>query len=386
MTTRILHVSDTLLKLPEDEPSTDDTTTAGLPQVVEKSIAQNVDAVLHTGNLFARATPTGNDVEFARNTLKRLASHDIPVYAIAGQRDVSGDTNPIEGLADDGVVTRLTTEPTYIGDDVVVRGIDHVPTEEELMEEVQKIEEHSERRYSVLCLHQSVFPPYDEEDATTTAFNVKSDASMFLSGIAAGGSLNPDFWEFDKFPYTVTYPGSTNPVLRNSGIPTGSLLVAEGYQTAERTEVPLFTTDVEEELSMLRDVCQQTPSDIDELSGEDLIDLYGLLAEAKSEIEERRKAVRDEVSKRLAPGQVDAGRYAEIRHAAYTRRQLKDGETVLDIVDQAEAVDREDVMELSSKKLRELADEGVIDGSDVFDEQERSQIQRVNVDVGSSED
>lgn len=383
MTTRILHVSDTLLKLPEDQPPTGDTTTAGLPQLVQKSIDRNVDAVLHTGNLFARETPTDKDIEFAVNTLHRLTESDIPVYAIAGKREVAGDQNAMDHLDEQGVITRLTTAKRYIGDDVVVRGVDHVPSEEALLEELDDVREHSERRYSILCLHQTVFPPYEEREAVTTAFNVKSEVPMFLSGIAAGGSIEPDFWEFDKFPYTVTYPGSTNPVVNSANVPTGSLLVVEDFKTATRKQIPLVTTDVEEEFSMLREVCQQTPSEIAELDEDELVDLYGLLAEAKSVVEGRRKEVREEVIDRLSPGASGVGQYAEIQHASYTRRQMKDEDTVLDVVGNNPDVEYEDVSEVSSTKLRELVEEGVIDESDVFDYQERSQVKRVNVDPGS---
>lgn len=379
MTTRLLHVSDSLIALNETDSVMGQ--TGGLPKIVDRAIARDVDAVLHTGNLFRRLTPTEADVSFIVDELGRLTDHSIDCYAIRGRREVLGDDSPIESLCEAGVVERLGTTATMVDDTVALYGIDHVDGSDSFADRLESLTPESEMTYTIAAVHQRIWPPADKSESVIGALEAADTATPFVSEFAAGGLTNAATWEADRFTYRVTYAGTSNPAaIDSSADPTVSLITVEDHETATRTKIPIFTAEPESELELLKSVCEQDPVDLDGLDTETLVDLYGLTSKAKSSLESRRRELRDVLTDRLTKGARRKGQYATVRNVVQTRRKLRDEAEVVRALE-ASDIDPDEAFEVSSQAVRQLVDDGELDGELVFDEKDRVVIQRSDLSL-----
>ncbi|MFA9427080.1 exonuclease SbcCD subunit D [Natronorubrum sp. A-ect3] len=360
----------------------DDTTAGqagGLPEIVDRAIARDVDAVLHTGNLFRRPTPTDADVSFAIDTLERLVEHSIDCYAISGRREVRSDQSPITSLNDAGVIDHLGSKPVILDGTVALYGIDYTEEPDVFAEQLENLTEERGMTYTIVAAHQHIWPPAKKDESVIGALEAADTAAPFISEIAAGGRTSPATWEADRYSYRVTYTGSSNPAAIDDD-PVASLVTVDDHETATRTPVPIFTTEPDSELELLKSVCKQEPVEYDDLDTETLVDLYGLSSKAKSSIESRRRELRDELTDRLADGEQKQGQYATVRNVVQTRRNLRDEDEVVRALEDA-GIDPNEVVEISSKAVRKLADNGDVAGDRVFDEQERVVIQRSDLSL-----
>ncbi|KTG11438.1 hypothetical protein AUR64_04065 [Haloprofundus marisrubri] len=93
-------------------------------QAVNLAIAQNVSAVLQTGDLFHSRSPSGKTVDRVRNHLTRLKKADIPFYLTYGQREVEARTDHVENLEEEGLMTYLGGQTVSLSPGAVLHGID----------------------------------------------------------------------------------------------------------------------------------------------------------------------------------------------------------------------------------------------------------------------
>ncbi|USZ69475.1 hypothetical protein NGM10_07000 [Halorussus salilacus] len=114
---------------------------------------------------------------------------------------------------------------------------------------------------------------------------------------------------------------------------------------------------------------------LDDLDTSQLVDLYSLLSDLKSSAEDARKEVRDALIDATGEeGQLTAD-LGSVSRYSYERRSLKDDAAVRTAVRDA-GVDPVSVRSFDSKKLREAAEDGLLDEEAVFDFEERTQIRK----------
>ena len=122
--------------------------------------------------------------------------------------------------------------------------------------------------------------------------------------------------------------------------------------------------------------------DIDTLSDLDiyrLANLYSLLADLRSSAEDARKEVRDALLGRVQDDRDINSDFGRIRRQTYSRRQVKDEETVFAVL-RREGVDPEAVTGIDTSQLKTVVENADIDPNAVFDFEERPQIRLGEVD------
>jgi hypothetical protein len=458
MPTRLLHVGDARIRpadersagerpadersageRPADEQSAGerlaDEQTGGLDAVRTTAASRDVDAVLFAGNLFSVAEPDPAAVESVEATLDEFAADDIRFCYVAGARDTAGDWNPWsdDALGGHHAVEHLDREPTDVGDDTAVYGLDdHTPSEFRafLDDRDEQFTPAAGRSYFLLVLTQEIAPPAERSQADARAFEVATNVNLYLDAIAGGGRRDPAEWEHDDSGLGVHYPGSANPYWADEE-PTGFLYETgdgtlrretvrlhaggesdsgpkqtasssgesavgggdtEPTEPAEQTRPSHTSSDPRQhpEVTRLRDFLRAFETrPVESADTETLIDLYALLSKGAAQLDDRRKTVRDELEARTETGERLDGQFSTVSHAAYTRRSVRDEEVVLSTLDDA-GIDPDTVVEtverIDEDALAEAAESHPdLSVEDVFEESTQRQIRREDVTLDWNE-
>lgn len=387
--TRILHVSDTRLGADGDASEAD--SLGGFDDVRRRAASLAVDAIVHTGNLFDDGQPNEQLLDGLADELDAIHGDGIRLCYVAGRRDQAGPWNP---WSDDRVgghpaVEHLDRRPTDVGDDVAVFGLDYQQSDEfadVLGPSAVAFTPAAGVAHQLLALHQSVSPPMDRDIAAAQAFEIATSVDLYLDAIAGGGSRESRTWEHEDSGLGVYYPGTTNPGLLDAAAvgPEAILYEALGDGTLRRRVVQLDPPGPTAELTTLREFLSgYEQTELADLETETLIDLYGLLAETRTRLDDRRKAVRDVLLDRTRAGQTAMGELASVSHRRSRSRQLRDDDEVLRTLERA-GVDPDRVVE-TVERVDDEAVEHVVEENphlsvdDVFDEQVRESIRKRDV-------
>ena len=170
---KIIHFSDTHLGF-SDLDVTDD---AGINQreadfykafsdVIDSIIETRPDYVIHTGDLFHRASPSNRAITFALREFKRLESLKIPLILIAGNHSTPRTTtsSPIlEALSTlDNVHAVFEQRYEMVAfDDVIFHALPHINDERIIPEELDKIKASMDTsKRNIMMMHCSVGAQY----------------------------------------------------------------------------------------------------------------------------------------------------------------------------------------------------------------------------------
>ena len=364
--TTVLHVSDTYAGVSEGSSYAD--AAGGLELVVDHATANEVDAVVHTGNLFRRTSPTEEDYQIVTRLLDDFAEAEIPFLVIGGYREGIREGEALDRLSSHPAVNHLTSAPFVLDDRVAIYGIDYVDTG--LESELSELETPVETPFSIVCLHQRVWPPAWEEHADISAYDATRAAPIHVDSIAAGGYDDPRSWTADEEDYRVVYPGATNRRIRRVGEPVQGSLLTFTETESHQAFVDLATTTIDSELEHIKYALQFERAELADAHDEELVDLYGLLARARKIMDERRQDVRDELLSRISHESRMEGKHATVRVQSRRRREPKDTETVYTILDRA-GIPRDSVTTVDASVLRSLVDDGTLDENDVLDVSEQ---------------
>ncbi|SNZ12323.1 DNA repair exonuclease SbcCD nuclease subunit [Natronoarchaeum philippinense] len=186
MTTRLLHVSDTHLGNRQYGSDTrrEDFADA-FEQAIEYAIDQDVDAVIHTGDLFDTRDPRLPDLNRCIDILQSLDAADIPFYGIVGNHERKMDDQYLDLIRKTGAAERLDTSPTLINDEVAIYGIDAV-TRPAWHAEDFTLDSPPEDVFTILCMHQLLQPPVPEIQAEHPLEDVLDRLNLDLDALALG--------------------------------------------------------------------------------------------------------------------------------------------------------------------------------------------------------
>ena len=169
--------------------------------VIDDAIEQEVDGVIHAGDLFHDTSPAIPDLMSTIEILKRLAAADIPFLGIVGNHEATRDRQWLDLFADLDLAHRLDENGVRIGD-TTIYGLDYVPPSRRSALEYDF--ELAETTHSVLVAH-GLFEPFAHADWDTdhvlTSATVDFDALLLGDNHAWGQERVNDTW--------VTYCGST---------------------------------------------------------------------------------------------------------------------------------------------------------------------------------
>ncbi|WP_292660084.1 DNA repair exonuclease [Nitratifractor sp.] len=282
---KIIHVSDTHLGFSD----LDVTDEEGINQresdfykafadVIDAIIEMKPDYVIHTGDLFHRASPSNRAITFALRQLKRLESVKIPFIIIAGNHSTPRTTSssPILGalqtLDNVHAVFRQHYEPVVF-DDVVFHALPHINDERIIPGELDKIEAAVDpAKKNVLMMHCSVGAHYLMHEFGEWVYPKEREALFAKMDYVALGHWH-GFGAVGQHP-NVYYAGSTER--------TGSADKRDdkGYVVVELNDglkVTHHTIPLRKSLSFIIDAERYE----EELAALDLSDIEGALVEVR---------------------------------------------------------------------------------------------------------
>ncbi|MDS0297538.1 metallophosphoesterase [Halogeometricum sp. S1BR25-6] len=185
--TRLLHVSDSHLgyqRRPESggkmvQWSDEVNCRSRFYNVIEAAVKHDVDAVIHTGDIFDHAV-SNEDLNVLEEGLRLLNSGAITFFYVLGNHEPTKGKARLRKLSDAGLAYSLegTIKGRSVGS-VNLYGLDYRTSEWWSNPDIQFIPDGSQ--YSVLCLHQTVSPPYSNPGPDCTLDTVLHTVASRLS-------------------------------------------------------------------------------------------------------------------------------------------------------------------------------------------------------------
>jgi DNA repair exonuclease SbcCD nuclease subunit len=200
--TRVIHTGDTHIGYQQYHASErrEDFMRA-FERVIDDAVAENVDAVVHAGDLFHDRRPELPDLLGTISALRTLEEADIPFLAIVGNHESTRGGQWLDLFERLGLARRLDSAPLVVGD-VALYGLDHVPRSQR--DDLEYEFTDHDAGFAALAAH-GLFQPFahgdwDAETVLTQA-TVDFDALLLGDNHVAETTTVADTW--------VTYCGST---------------------------------------------------------------------------------------------------------------------------------------------------------------------------------
>jgi DNA repair exonuclease SbcCD nuclease subunit len=200
--TRVIHTGDTHVGYRQyHSPERRADFLRAFERVIEDAVADDVDAVVHAGDLFHDRRPGLVDIQGVIGALRDLADAGIPFLAVVGNHETKRDGQWLDLFEDLGLATRLGADPVRIGD-TAFYGLDFVPRSRR--EDLDYEFEAADAAHTALVSH-GLFEPFAHADWDTERLlseaNVEFDVLLLGDEHAAGRA------ELDDT--LLTYSGST---------------------------------------------------------------------------------------------------------------------------------------------------------------------------------
>lgn len=216
--TRVIHTGDTHLGYRQyHTPERRMDFLEAFQQVVDDAIVEEVDAVVHAGDLFHDRRPDLQDLLGTISVLRDLHDAEIPFLAIVGNHEHKRDRQWIDLFETMGLATRLDQEGLTIGN-TVFYGLDFVPESQREKLEYEFATHNHE--HAALVAH-GLFTPFVH--GTWDTEMVLEESSVDFDAMLLGDNHIPDTRQIGDT--WVTYCGSTERASANERDPRGYNIV-----------------------------------------------------------------------------------------------------------------------------------------------------------------
>ncbi|SNR53590.1 DNA double-strand break repair protein Mre11 [Halorubrum vacuolatum] len=200
--TRVIHTGDTHIGYQQyHSPVRRRDFLAAFESVIDDAVDDDVDAVVHAGDLFHDRRPDLPDLLGTISALRRLDDADIPFLAVVGNHESTRGGQWLDLFERLGLATRLGEEPVVVGD-TAFYGLDHVPASRR--DELEYAYEPHDVDYAALVAH-GLFEPFAHADWDTET--VLTESTVAFDALLLGDNHKPD--RATVAGTWVTYPGST---------------------------------------------------------------------------------------------------------------------------------------------------------------------------------
>ncbi|WP_132061480.1 DNA double-strand break repair protein Mre11 [Halorussus amylolyticus] len=200
--TRVIHTGDTHLgyrQYHSAERRAD--FLRAFEQVIDDAIAEDVDAVIHAGDLFHDRRPDLQALHGTIEVLRKLRDADVPFLAIVGNHEGTRGRQWLDLFEMLGLATRLGDSPEIVGE-TAFYGLDHVPKSKR--DDLEYEFTDHDQNHAALVGH-GLFEPFDIGD--WDAEEVLTESNVDFDAFLLGDNHKPDTREVaDTW---VTYCGST---------------------------------------------------------------------------------------------------------------------------------------------------------------------------------
>jgi exonuclease SbcD len=199
---RVIHTGDTHLGYRQyHAPERRQDFLDAFRSVVDDAVEQDVDAVVHAGDLYHDRRPGLRDILGTISVLRPLREHDIPFLAIVGNHEGTRDAQWLDLFETLGLAERLDSGGRVV-DDTAFYGLDYVP--EAKRDDLDYEFAERDAAHTALVSH-GLFTPFPHAnwdlDRVLDQSNVAFDAVLLGDNHAADTAQVGDTW--------VTYCGST---------------------------------------------------------------------------------------------------------------------------------------------------------------------------------
>ena len=202
--TRILHTGDTHLGYQQYHlPKRREDFQQAFEQVAADAIAEDVDAVVHAGDLFHDRTPRLSDIMGALTVLRDLDDAGVPFLAVVGNHEGKRSQQWLDLFESMGLATRLGAEPVRI-DDVAFYGLDFIPRSKR--DSLEHEYEPHDAEHAVLVSH-GLFEPFEHGD--WDAREIAQSATITFDAMLVGDDHEAKQKQLDGTGTWLTYCGST---------------------------------------------------------------------------------------------------------------------------------------------------------------------------------
>ncbi|WP_435069379.1 DNA double-strand break repair protein Mre11 [Haloplanus sp. C73] len=218
--TRVIHTGDTHVGYRQyHSPERRQDFLDAFESVVDDAVDDDVDAVVHAGDLFHDRRPDLPDLLGVLSALRRLDAADVPFLAIVGNHEATRGSQWLDLFSDLGLATRLDADPTVVGD-TAFYGLDHVPKSrrDDLDYDFTAPPEGVE---STALVGHGLFTPFAHADWDTEA--MLDAATVDFDAVLLGDNHVPDRTTVDGT--WVTYCGSTERASADERDPRGYNIV-----------------------------------------------------------------------------------------------------------------------------------------------------------------
>jgi len=202
MSVTILHTADTHIGYQQyHQPERKEDFNDAFKQIVDNAIDQNVDVVVHAGDLFHRSRPSISDLQYVVSQLQRLSTADIPFYMIVGNHDQTREHTWPLFFQTLGLATYLSDTPE-VNDQIAFYGLDYV--EDSLRSQLNYHFKDSGADKNILVAH-GLFEPF--EHGKWDMEEILNKSSIRFDIVLAGDDHTPGTESVDET--VITYPGSS---------------------------------------------------------------------------------------------------------------------------------------------------------------------------------
>ncbi|MFD1587157.1 DNA double-strand break repair protein Mre11 [Halorientalis brevis] len=200
--TRVIHTGDTHLGYRQyHRPERRADFLDAFRQVANDAIDDDVDALVHAGDLFHDRRPDLPDILGTLSVLRDLAAADVPFLAIVGNHETKRDAQWLDLFESLGLATRLGADPVTVGN-TAFYGLDFVARSQR--EDLAYDFEPHDADHAALVAH-GLFEPFDYADWDTET--VLSESNVDFDALLLGDNHKPQKAELEGT--WVTYCGST---------------------------------------------------------------------------------------------------------------------------------------------------------------------------------
>ncbi|WP_224269791.1 DNA double-strand break repair protein Mre11 [Haloprofundus salinisoli] len=200
--TRVIHTGDTHIGYQQyHSPARRRDFLTAFEQVLADAVDDDVDAVVHAGDLFHDRRPELQDLLGTLSALRTLQDADIPFLAVVGNHESTRGGQWLDLFERLGLATRLGPDPHVVGE-TAFYGLDHVPKSRR--DELDYQFEPHDATHSALVSH-GLFTPFAHADWETES--VLDGSNVDFDVVLLGDNHEAGTAEVRETP--VTYCGST---------------------------------------------------------------------------------------------------------------------------------------------------------------------------------
>jgi DNA repair exonuclease SbcCD nuclease subunit len=216
--TRVIHTGDTHIGYEQyHSPARRQDFLDAFEAVVDDAVADDVDAVVHAGDLFHDRRPDLRDILGTLSALRELDAADIPFLAVVGNHEATRGGQWLDLFERLGLARRLGDSPIVVGN-TAFYGLDHVPRSRR--DDLDYDFEPHDAAHAVLVSH-GLFTPFAHADWDTET--VLESASVAFDAVLLGDNHAADTAQVNGT--WVTYCGSTERASASERDPRGYNIV-----------------------------------------------------------------------------------------------------------------------------------------------------------------